>query len=351
MSFSDKDRQALIELINNIQHSFFSADAPAGGDARHLALPCRLVRLAAEVLEESYQPGVVGRLDEAEVALLVTYLSKAVESVAGSLRKVVSALPAGTPAALLARFDSGAGSVEAIREEHASLFAAADSLLGREAEILDRKRQLDELRARQQSLAEAQEQLRLANFESLRAEVARLEAEAGPARAELGRLRREVAERGGEAEAVGRALAEARRRLDTLDRGTAELAAGLQSLFDDLLGALGPYLSRCEKGLERAAQAIAEKLAEGLQLEQQLSARIADVNRACEDVARLAAATKLYAEADHEVARNVPTVISITREKLIRIEEQLQEIDGELRLALERHQEARHVADASRPGG
>src|SRR5687768_4801920 len=98
MSFNDADRQALVELINNIQHSFFSGAAFAGGDPTTLAMPCRLVRSASEVLEQSYQPSVVGALDESEVELLLTHLSKSLESVSVSFGRVISSLPEKAPA-------------------------------------------------------------------------------------------------------------------------------------------------------------------------------------------------------------------------------------------------------------
>jgi chromosome segregation ATPase len=350
MSFTDKDRQALIELINNIQHSFFSDGLFDGGDSTKLAMPCRLVRSAAELLEQSYQPGIMNRLDESEVRLLLTYLSKAIESVSSSLGKVVSSLPEKTPDAMRTRLESGAGSLEAIRAEYESLFAAAGSLLGREDEILGEKRKLEELRERHRLLLEAQEQLRVVDLDALRAEVDRLEAEVGTPRAELERLRREFDERKRESETVGGALSDTRRGLGALDQGSRDLAAGLKSLFDEMLAVLEPYLVRCEKGVQRAAEVVAEKTAEGRQLEEQLRARMAEVNKACEEVAQLAAAVKLYAEADRQVARSVPTVVNVTRERLILIEEQLQEIDAELKLALERHQSARHVADRSGVG-
>lgn len=351
MSFTEIDRQTLVELINNIQHSFFS-DAPFnGGDPTTLAMPCRLLRSAGEVLEQSYQAATIGGLDESEVELLLTHLSKTLEAVSGSFGRVVLSLPEKTPAAMLAKLESRARGLEAVRGERESLFAAARSLLEREAEIIDEKRALDGLRERHQSLLEAQEQLRVVDSDGLRAEVARLEAEIGPSRAELGRLQQELEGRRRESEAVGSALADARRSLGALEQGSKELAAGISGLFDELLGALEPYLARCEKGLQSAAQVVREKTAEGRELEQQLKTRMGEVNKSCEEVAKLAAAVKLYAEADHHVALSVPTVVNVTRERLIRIEEQLAEIDGELRLALERHQSAKHVAGTSNVGG
>jgi len=351
MSFTEIDRQALVELINNIQHSFFSDTPFNGGDPTTLAMPCRLVRSAGEVLEQSYQAATIGGLDESEVELLLTHLSKALESVSGSFGRVVSSLPQKTPAAMLAKLESRARSLEAIKGERESLFEAAGSLLEREAEILDEKRKLEGLRERHQSLLEAQEQLRAVDIDGLHEEVALLEAEIGPSQAELGRLQREIDGRRREGEAIGSALADARRSMGALEQGSKELAAGINGLFDELLAALEPYLARCGKGLRSAAQVVREKMAEGRELEQQLKTRMAEVNKSCEEVAKLAAAVKLYAEADHHVARSVPTVMNVTRERLIRVEEQLSEIDGELRRALEQHQSAKHVAGTSNVGG
>lgn len=350
MSFTDKDRQALVELINNIQHSFFSEQPFNGGDSAKIALPCRLVRSAAEVLEQSYQPELIGRLDESQVELLLTYLSKAIEALAGSLEKVVSLLPEKAPASMLAKLDSSVRGLEMIKRERAELFAAAQLLLGRENEILSEKRKLDDLQQQHQLLLRTQEQLRLVNLEDLSNEVSRLETEMGVSRTELGALQQQLAERERERDALGHAVSDARRSLATLDQRSEE-HAGLTTLCDDLLAALNPYLARCQKGIRSAVEAIAEKTAEGKQLEQQLKKRMAEVSKVCEETAQLAAAVKLYADANHHLARSVPSVMSITREKLIRIEEQLQEIDGELRLAIERHQSAKHVADTVELGG
>jgi chromosome segregation ATPase len=344
MNFTDKDRQALIELINNIQHAFFAEQSFSNGDLTKLALPCRLVRSAAEVLEQSYQPELISKLDESQVELLLTYLSKAIEAVSSSLEKVVSALPEKTPTSILAKLDSRARSLEMIKKERAELFDAAQSLLGSESEILNEKQKLEVLRERQRLLLGAREQLQLVNLQELSDEVSRLETEMGSSRAELEQLQQQVAERERERETISHSMSVARRSLTALDQ-RSDKQAELTRLCDDLLAALNPHLARCEKGIKDAVEAIAEKTAEGKQLEQQLKTLMPEVSKVYEETAQLAASVKLYADADHHVARSVPTVMSVTREKLIRIEEQLQEIDGELRLAIERHQSAKHVAD------
>lgn len=350
MSFNDADRQALVELINNIRHSFFSEAAFAGGDPTTLAMPCRLVRSAGEVLEQSYQPSMIAALDESEVELLLTHLAKSLESIAGSFGRVIRSLPEQAPASMLARLDSHARALGAVKSEREALFAAAGALLEREGELLEESRKLEALRERQRALLEAQEQLRGVDLDELRREVARLELEIGPSRDELARLRRDVEERERERETVGNALAEARRRLDAPGLGARDLAAAVTGIFDELLAVLEPYMARCEKGLQSAASVIRDKTAEGRELEEQLKARVAEVSKSCEEVAQLAAALKLYADADGHVARSVPTVVNLTRERLIRIEEQLREIDGELGRALEQHQSARHVAGTSDVG-
>lgn len=351
MDFTDKDRQAFIELINNIQHTFFSEQSFNHGDSTKIALPCRLLRSAAEVLEQSYQPELISRLDESEVELLLAYLSKAIDSAAGSLKRVAAALPTDTPPSLLAKLDSRAKSLEMVKTEREALFDGAQSLMARESEILDEKRKLEELEERHRLLLKAQEQLQLVNLEELRSEVTRLEMEMGSSRVELEQLQRQVAEGELESEAIGNAVTHARQSLSALDQRSKELAAGLTQLFDDLLVALNPYLAHCEKGIQRAVQVIKEKTTEGQQLEQQLKSRMAEVNKVCEETAQLAAALELYAETDHRLARSIPVVINVTREKLIGIEEQLRAIDGELKLAIERHQSAKHIADTVSLGG
>jgi DNA repair exonuclease SbcCD ATPase subunit len=344
MSFTDKDRQALIELINNIQHSFFSEQSFSDGDSTKIALPCRLVRSAAEVLAQSYQPEMISKLDESEVELLLTYLSKAIEAVSGSLSKVAAALPEKTPASMLAKLNYRAESLEMIKKERAALFAAAQSLLESESAILDERQKLEDLQQRQRLLLRTQEQLQLVNLEELSNEVSRLETEMGSSRMELEQVQRQVAEREREREAISQTVKNARDSLSKLDQKSEE-QAGLTHLCDDLLAALNPYMAQCEKGVQDALRALAEQTAEGKQLEQQLKSLMPEVSKVCEETAQLAAAVKLYADANHQLARSVPTVMSVTREKLTRIEEQLQEIDGELRLAISRHQSAKHVAD------
>lgn len=350
MDFTDKDRQSLIELINNIQHSFFTEQSFREGDSTKIPLPCRLLRSAAEVLGQSYKAEMIESLDDSEIELLVTYLSKALEAVSASVENVVSTLPEKAPAPMLARLKSHLLSLEAIRNERQEIFAAAQSIIEREDEILKEKSELEDLQRRHELLLKAQRELDLVSLEDLRAQVSGLETEIGPSRAELEQLQRRAAEVEQERTAINRALTEARRGLQGLEARPEE-QAGLLNLCSDLRAALDPYLERCEKGVQSAMQTITERVEEGRQLAQQLKSRMAEVSKVCEETVQLEAALKLYADTDQRVARSVPTVMSVTRERLFRIEEQLQEIDADLKLAIEQHQSAVHVVDTVVVGG
>lgn len=343
MAFTERDRQALIELVNHIQHAYAPERAGAEKDPGRITLPCRLLRAAAEVAEQVYAPDSVRTLNEAEVEMLVTYLSKAVDAVVSSLRRVVEALPQQPPAEMQARLDQQADSLRGLVRERETLLAAAQAVLEREGEVLAAQRQLDDLRQRHAALVRAKQRLEGTSLEELRRAVAELESELGPARSELEELERRLAEGEAALAAVTGAVAEARRRLGEQEKKADDELSKLLRVGEELCAALAPHTARCQRNIREIVREIDEKTAEGKQLRGELTARLEEVGRVYEETAQLAGALKLYAEADRQVALSVPGVVSAVRERLRRIEEELQEADGELARALRQHQAAGRV--------
>lgn len=343
MAFTDKDRQALIELVNHIQHAYSPEHSGADKDPGRITLPCRLLRAAADVTEQVYAQDLVGGLDEAEVEMLVTYLSKAVDAVVGSLRQVVAALPRQPPAEILAKLDRQADSLAGLVRERETLLSAAQSVLEREKEILEEQRRLDDLRQRHAALVRARERLKGTSLEELRREVAELEAELGPARAELEQLEGELAKGDAALTAVGAALDDARRRLGEQEKKVEDEFAKLVGVGESLVAALAPHAARCRRNILEIVREIGEKTAEGKQLREELSARLEEVGRAYDETAGLAGALKLYAQSDRQLALSLPGVMNSIRERLSRIEEELREVDAELARALAQHQVAGRV--------
>lgn len=343
MIFTDKDRQALIELVNHIQHAYSPERSGAEKDPGRITLPCRLLRAAAEVAEQVYAPESVGRLDEAEVEMLVTYLSKAVEAVVGSLRKVVAALPQQPPAEMLAKLDQQADSLMGLVRERETLLAAAQSVLEHEEEVLAEQQRLEDLRRRQTALGQARERLKGTSLEELRREVDELESELGPARAELEQLDGKLSEGEVALAAVSEALVNARRRLGEQEKKTDDEFAKLVDVGENLVAAFAPHAARCQRNIQEIIREIGAKTAEGKQLREGLTARLEEVGRVYDETAGLAEALKLYAQSDRQVALSVPGVVNSVRERLSRIEEELREVDVELARTLLQHQVAGRV--------
>lgn len=343
MAFTDKDRQALIELVNHIQHSYSPEHAGADKDPGRITLPCRLLRAAAEVTEQVYDPDSVSRLDEAEVEMLVTYLSKAVDAVVGSLSQVVAGLPKQPPAEMLAKLDQQVESLTGLLKERETLLAAAQSVLEREEEVLAEQRRLDDLRQRHAALLRARERLEGTSIEELRREVEDLESKLGPARTELEQLEGRLSEGETALVAVSGALADARRRLGEQEKKAEEEFAKLVGVGESLVAALAPHAARCQRNIREIVREIGEKTAEGKQLREELTARLEEVGTVYDETAGLAEALKLYAQSDYQVALSVPGVVKTVRERLSRIEEELREVDVELARALSQHQVAGRV--------
>lgn len=343
MAFTDKDRQALIELVNHIQHAYSPESLGAGKDPGRITLPCRLLRAAAEVTEQVYAPDSISGLDEAEVEMLVTYLSKAVDAVVGSLRQVVAALPRQPPAEMLAKLDRQTDSLAGLVRERETLLSAAQSVLEREEEVLAEQRRLDDLLQRYAALVRARERLKGTSLEELRREIEELKSELGPARAELEQLEGKLSEGEAALAAVGAALDDARRRLGEQEKKVEDEFAKLVGVGEGLVAALDPHVARCRRNIQEIAREIGEKTAEGKQLREELGARLEEVGRVYDETAGLAGALKLYAKSDRQVALSLPGVLSSIRERLSRIEEELREVDAELARALAQHQLAGRV--------
>ena len=346
MVFTDKDRQALVELVNNLQHAYSSEADEDGLDATRIALPCRLLRSAAEAAEKVYRPDLLAALGESEIELLLAYLSRAVDAVTGSLGQVIAALPAEPSAGMRAKLAQRLDDLAAMRRERASIFETAVELLAREDDILAERKQLAALQERRQTLLRVREELQHVGIEDVRQSVARMEAELGTAGAELERLQRQTAENESALAALDNAVAAARERLGEQEKRAEDQLGRLLGVSDDLLAALAPHMARCERSIQEALGEIADKTAEGKQLRQELRARAEQVRALYEQTADLAGALKVYAESNDGVARGVPTVLNSTRERLARIGEELQEVDEALARALRQHQSATRVADA-----
>ena len=186
------------------------------------------------------------------------------------------------------------------------------------------------------------------DLSKLRDEVDRLEAAVGPRREKLEQLQHSVSERTAELERLEAAIAEAETTLRSHDVRVKEQLENVLNVGSNLITAVNSYIPRCEEQIREAVETIAEKVSEGRRLKAELQARMNEISEVLEETARISAALNLYSDANRRVVRSVPAVINITKEKLSRIENQLQDIDGELKQALEQHQSARHVTEVAR---
>jgi chromosome segregation ATPase len=345
MAFTDTDKQALIELINNIQHVYSSDRAARGVNPADIILPCRLLRSAAEVAENIYQSDTIRQLDNSGLELLLASLSKAVEALAGSLGQVIASLPADASPVMISKLQRQAASLQELKAAREALFATAGSLSEQEREILAERQRLEALQQRHDALLAARAQLGGLSLEELRRMVSELDARLGPARTELELLQQEIVEKEAEMNAVNEAVTVARQRMGALDKRAEDEFAKLAAIGDDLLAGLTTSTSRCQQSINDVLREIAEKSAEGRQLREQLKAHAEEVHKVYEGATELADALNLYAASNHLMARSIPTVLSNTREKMSHIEEQLREVDRDLQRALKQHQTARRVAD------
>jgi methyl-accepting chemotaxis protein len=346
MSFTAKDKRALVEVINHIQHAYSSEQAFNESESTKITLPCRLVRLTAEVLSQTYEPVILSRLEGPELEVLLTSLLKSVDAMKGSLETVIGGLPEKLPPGMLNKLNEQVVGLEVMKGERKGL-SAARTLIESGEEILAEKQELDDLRRRQEDLLSAQSALSEVDLDDLRGEVTRLETAIGPRRDEMELLQRSSSEKTAELESITVAISAVQEVLDAHDGKVKGQLDKVVDLSSNLIAALDPYLPGCERRIREAVETVAEKTAEGQRLKTELQTRITEVSEVFAETARIAGALSLYAQSNNRVAKSVPTVANITREKLSRIEEQLHEIDVELTRALERHQSAKHIAEVA----
>jgi hypothetical protein len=346
MSFTEKDKRVLVEVINHIQRAYVSDEAFDESESTKITLPCRLVRLTADTLGQTYQPAILKRLDAADIELLLTSLLKSVEAMKASLTSVIKALPEKLPAGMLDKLNKQVDGLEAMKIERETL-SVANSLVESGEEMLVEKQELDGLRQRHEDLLVAQKALSNVDLDELRGEVARLEIAVGPHREEMERLEVSVKQKTAELESLTFAISEAKKVLTANDERAKEHLTGVVDLCSNLIAALDPHLAWCENKIQESTDTLAKKTAEGQQLKAAVQARISEVNEIYEETARISGALSLYTESNNRVARSVPTVLNAAKEKLSRIEVQLREVDGELKRALEHHQSAKHVVEVT----
>jgi len=317
---TDTDRRDLIELINNLHHAFAGDALATLNDPLRAMLPCRLLAEAGNLLAQTYSSDALAQLDEDALEGIVLSLRQVFRVLEASLQQVATALPASTPAALR----------DKAREAESRLLAAED-------ELLARKRELDELTQRRDKLLDAKRALKQGSLARLRAEVSQLDAELGPAQAELESLRTCLADRQTALSDLNAAVNTARSKLDSLDLRERETLDRLVSLGNKLRE---PQWDRYSKSVAEALDGIGEKTQEGAQLKQELAYKIAEVDQVFIAAAELEATLRLYADANVNVARDIPNLTNGVREKLDGIKRQLAEADNDLKRALEQHQKA-----------
>jgi hypothetical protein len=347
MSFTDKDKRILIEVINHIYHAYASDQAFKESESTSITLPARLVRLSAEAVGQTYRPGILSSLDKPDVELLLTSLFNSMDAMKASLEAVMTALPDELPAWVRNQFDEQLQSIAALNVDPQTA-PSPRPLIESGKDITSEKLEPDELHQRYEKLANAEEALSQIDLDKLREEVFQLEAAVGPRQREMEELQRSVFNKTAELENLTCAISEAEQMLETHDVKAKKQLDHAVNIAGDLIAALDPYLSKCESRIREAVETVAEKVSEGRRLKAALLGRINEVSEVLEETARIAAVLSLYTDANRRVVRSVPTVVNVTKEKLCRIEEQLREIDADLKQALVQHQSARHVAEVAR---
>lgn len=345
MSFTDQDKRILIEVVNHI-HNAYVSDQAFQGSENSITLPARLVRLSAETIGQTYRPEILTSLDRPDQELLLHSLVKAVAAMKLSLQGVISSLQQQLPNELSNKLGAQLKEFESMRVESQSV-ASAPALLEPGTQLPPEK-QVDDLVLRRDALVQAQNGLSEVNLEELREEVFRLEAEVEPKRKEMEELQRSVSEKTLELERLTNAIVEAQQVLNTTDTNARQQLDSIPGIAAALIDGIDPYLTKCEGQIREAVETVAEKVSEGRRLKAELQGRITEVSEVLAETARIAKVLKLYADANRRVARSVPAVINLTKEKLARVEQQLQEVDADLKDALTQHQSARHVAEVAR---
>jgi paraquat-inducible protein B len=341
MSFTDKDKRILIEVINHIHNAYASDEAFKDSESSSITLPARLLSLSAEVIGHSYRPAILNGLEKLEIELLLTSLFRSIDAMKTSLQTVITALPGEMPDWARHQFEQQVDTIAGLNLKLLPpMSPQSDDLVG-QAEPAD-------LVKRHHELVEAQEALSQVDLDKLRDEVSQLEAMVGPRQREVEELQSAVSRKTAELEKLTSALSEVEKVLQSNDVKAKERFDQLLNVAGELISALNPYLPRTESRVREAVETVAEKVSAGKQLKAELLARINEVSEVLEETARISAVLSLYTEANHRVVRSVPTVINVTKEKLSRVEEQLREIDADLKQALVQHQSARHVAEVAR---
>lgn len=347
MSFTDKDKRILIEVINHIHNAYSSDQAFKESESTSITLPARLVRLSADVVEQTYRPGIINSLDKPEVELLVTSLFKSIDSMRGSLAAVLAAFPEELSDRVRNQFDEQLKNIEALNGGSQPASSPRGLIESGEDTSVDHL-QPDELRQRHRELSDTQQDLSEVDLDKLREEVIQLEAEIGPRQRELEELQRSVAVKTAELDNLTSAIAAAENMIASHDVRVRDQLERMLSLAGNLVTALNPHLSSCERQIREAVQTVAEKVSEGARLKADLVARINEISAVLEETARISSVLSLYKDANHRLIRSIPTVVTVTKEKLIRVDEQLRDIDSDLKQALAQHQSARHVAEVAR---
>ena len=301
MSFTDKDKRILIEVINHIHNAYSSDQAFKESESTSITLPARLVRLSADVVEQAYRPGIINSLDKPDVELLVTSLFNSIDSMRDSLTNVLAALPEELSDRVRNPLPAPRGLIESGKDDSVEPLPP------------------EELRQRHKELSDAQQDLSDVDLDKLREEVNQLEAVVGPRRRELEELQRSVAVKTAELENLTSAIAAAENMIASHDVRVKDQLERMLGISGELVAALNPYLSSCENRIREAVQTVAEKVSEGTRLKADLVARINEISAVLEETARISAVLSLYKDANHRLIRSIPTVITVTKEKLIRV--------------------------------
>lgn len=319
MSFTDKNKRALIEVINHIYYAYASDDVYIDGDSHTLLLPSRLVHLTAEVLGQTYHPELLNKLDKSNIELLLTSLVNCVDLMHVSLKAIVNSLPP-LPAQMVQRVNERIEEMEKIKEGPAPPCE----------ELIDEEGVTD------------------GEVGRLRAEVVQVESLIGPRREKMQQLQFSVKEKSEELRRLELAVSEAEKFLEEHDSKVRTQLDRVIDIGGALSDALESYAARNENRIHEAVETLAEKVSEGRRLKAELEARISEVSEVFAQTTSLSTMLTQYAQANRRVADNVPTVLQVTREKLNRVEEQLQTIDSNLKEALAQHQQSRHAVEVAR---
>jgi chromosome segregation ATPase len=338
MSFTDKDKRLLVEVINNIHHAYASDEAFKDSESTSITLPARLLSLSAEAIGQSYRPAILGGLQKLEIELLLTSLFRSVEAMKMSLQTVMTALPAEMADRVRHQFEAQIDGIAALNR----------GLLPPVSDAVVAEREPADLAKRHEELIETQEKLGQLDLDALREQVLQLEATIGPRQQLLEELQTAVSVKTGELEKLTDALTAAEEMFQSHDVKGKEKLDRVVNIADELVSALDPYLSRTEREIREAVETVAEKVSAGKHLKAELQARINEVSEVFEETERISTVLSIYAEANHRVVRSVPTVVNVTKEKLSRVEAQLREIDSDLKEALVQHQKGKHVAEVAR---